>query len=772
MDMLRKHPGLTAVALLLLTVGFGALAGLLILDQGVFLDDPPYRDPSRLVTLTGIFTDKGGPQEWGISHIDFLDWRRQSRAFGQMAAFSPGGLDFNLVAGPQTERLSGELVSYNYFAILGGEPVLGRAFTPEEDGKPFVHPVVVISHDLWRRRFGGDRGALGRSLDLNGQKYTIVGVAPEGFHGISDKADAWIPSSMPPAEIYVANRRMRWLGGVARLKPGVTLAAAQRDMDRVTGALAAQYPDSNKGMGVRLAPVKDVWSGDLKPPLRWLTLGAALLLLLACVDVAGLLRNRPRASPPAAAPAVGPSVLLALLGAVLGLALASWAVGALVPVSGITFPSFVRLWAGPGVVAAVLALAAVCGLGIGLAAGAGGAGLGGWETAGWRLIQGAAVTAQIALAVALAAGAGLMAKGYHQAVNRDHLGFRPQNLLVVRADLQGPRYTTDPQVIAVVREYLARLSSLPGVKTLAIACPTVPTDFWVGAYVTIEDHDSDTPAGTYPIMTHSVSPDYFQALGIPIVRGRGFTMQDAGTPGDPFNVVVSKAMADQQWPGQDPIGKRLKFSTRKTKEHPWLPVVGVAADVQHEGLLADKRPAPDIYLPILISPIRIPTTLNFLAVPQPGVPAASLTPALQRGIQAVTPDTPTYDAATMEERLAKQTQKGRFQAGLAIALAALALALAVTGAAAAAGAGSRVRAVALMAAAGVALGLVGTVALGRRLGDLLHGARAGDPLILGAAALLVFLLAVAVSALAGRRASGGGISRQDPGALLPYDAAS
>ena len=292
MEILRKNPGLAAAALLLLTLGFGALSALLIVDQGVFLDEPPYKDPSRLVTLTGMFDDEGKVEEWGISHFDFLDWRQQNKTFQQMAAFSPGGLDFNLVVGNQAERVSGELVSYNFFSLLGGDPALGRAFTPEEDGKPFEHRVTVLGHDLWRRRFGADPQVVGKGVDLNGEKYTVVGVAPAGFRGISGKAEAWIPSSMPPGPVYVSNRRMRWLGGVARLKPGVTLESASRDMDRVTSALAAQFPDSNKGMGVRLAPLKDSWSSSWKADLRLLTLGAALLLLFAALDVTALLRNR------------------------------------------------------------------------------------------------------------------------------------------------------------------------------------------------------------------------------------------------------------------------------------------------------------------------------------------------------------------------------------------------------------------------------------------------------------------------------------------------
>ncbi len=736
MEILRKNPGLATAALLLLILGFGALGALLIVDQGVFLDEPPYKAPSRLVTLTGMFDDEGKVEEWGISHFDFLDWRRQNRVFQQMAAFSPGGLDFNLVAGKQAERVSGELVSYNFFSLLGGDPILGRAFTPEEDGKPFEHRVTVLGYDLWRRRFGGDRQVLGKSVDLNGEKYTVVGVAPSGFRGISGKAEAWIPSSMPPGPVYVSNRRMRWLGGVARLKPGVTLEAAGKDMDRVTSALAAQFPDSNKGMGVRLAPLKDSWSAAWRGDLRMLTLGAALLLLLAVIAVAALLRNRLGT----AEGTLGAGVLLSVLGAALGLALASWAASALVPGSGLGFPVFVRLWAGPGVIAAVLLLAVVIGLGIGLVARAAPG------SRGWRFFQVTTVVATVALAMILTVAAGLMAKGYRQAVNRDQLGFDPKNLLVVRVDLQGPRYKTDQQVIELVRRYLARLANVPGVKAFAIGGPTVPTDPWVGGYITIEDHDSGTPAGTYPIMTHSVSPEYFNVLGVPLRQGHGFTLQDPGAPGTTFNVVVSQEMAEKQWPGKNPLGQRLKFSKRKNPEHPWLTVVGVAANVQHEGLMADKRPSPDIYLPVLISPIRLPTTLNFLVRPKAGVSTAGLIPVLEREIRAVAPDTPPYDAATLEERLDKQTQKGRFQVALAVLFSLAALTLAAAGVYNAA---SGIRQGALLAVAGEVIGLAGAFFLGRRLADLLHGVSPGDPLILGGAALLVVLVSLAASA--GRR---------------------
>lgn len=747
MEILRKNPGFAALAVLLLALGFGAFGATAILDKALFVDELPYQDPSRLLMLEGTFEEKEGEvQEWGISYIDFLDWRKEVRHFEQMAALSPGEMAFNLVVGNQAERLSGELISYNYFSVLGVPLALGRSFTPEEDGTPFQHPVTILSHDLWQRRFGGDPQVLGRSLDLNGQQYKVVGVAPQGFHGLSDKADAWIPSSMPPGPVFVNSRRMRWLAVVARLKPGATLEQAQADLDRITGALETKFPESNQGMGVVAEPLDASWVGDLRNGLRPLTVVASLVLLFALLSVAGLLRNR-LVSGEAKAPASGafaPGLLLTLLGAVVGLALASWAVATLVPVSGLTFPSFLRLSAGPTVIAALLALAVLGGLLIGLLARTRGR--------GWQSLS---VVAQVGLAVTLAATAGLMARGYGRVVSQE-LGFKPGNIQTVRVDLQGNRYKTDHQVIATVRRYMEKVAKLPGVERWAIAGPTVPTDPWAGGYITIEDHDSDLPGGIYPIMTHSITPDYFEVLGVPILQGRAFTLADAGEPATPYNVIVSKAMAEQQWPNQNPLGKRLKFSTRANPAHPWLTVVGVAENILQEGLFAAERPAPDLYLPILISPIRLPTTINFLVVPKAGVEPASLIASLEREIRAATPDSPSYDAASLEERLDRQSRKGRFLVELAVLCAALTLLLALAALhGAVAGGALSVRGGAVLAGIGVALGLVATFVLSRRLTELVDGVNVADPLTLAGTAALVFVLALAASVLAARRRGAG-----------------
>ena len=250
----------------------------------------------------------------------------------------------------------------------------------------------------------------------------------------------------------------------------------------------------------------------------------------------------------------------------------------------------------------------------------------------------------------------------------------------MRVDLKGPKYATDEAAIELARLYLERLPAVPGVESLAIAGPTIPSDPWAGGYITVEDHDSEAADGMYTIMTHGVSPGYFTLLGVPMVQGREFTPQDTGAPGTPFNVVVSKAMAEQQWPGKDPLGQRLKFGPRQDPmNRPWLTVVGVAGDIRHEGLMAEPRPAPDLYLPVLHSPIRLPMQFNVLARPEPGTTMASLAPALEREIRALTPDVPPYDAATLEERLDRQTAPGSFEVLLVAMFAVLALILAAAG---------------------------------------------------------------------------------------------
>lgn len=794
MRQLANRPGFATAAILTLALGIGATAAMFTVVNALLLNELPYRDASRLVVLTGTFEEKGEVKDWPISQMDFEDWRKQNGVFEEMAVYTPGDFAVNLEGNGQqdSERLDGELVSHTYFPLLGVQPAVGRFFTREEDSKPMEDYVTVLSHDLWQRRFGGDRSIVGRQLQMNGRPYLVVGVGPEGFRGLTDGADLWVPSQIPPKPFYLTSRRLRWVQVLARLNPGVTIERAQAEMSRLADVLVREYPDTNAGVGVQVSSLRDHWFGPLRAGLIVLTAGACILLLIACINVANLLLTRAIAEQRAYAIRMSlgadrgrllrqlltQSLLLSLIGAALGLVLAQWATPALLAVSGAQFQSFVDLSAGPEVIGAIVGVALLCGVLFGLVPV--------WITFqadlahsltrqgqqpmkgfGRQRFQNAVVVAQVALALFLCVCAGLMARGFRKAIDQD-LGFKPDNLLTYRVDMRGAKYAEDEPVIQLVRQYLDRLEAVPGVAQAEISNPSLPGDEWTGAYILYEDHRSDATDGTYPQVMHSVSPGYFSMLGIPVVQGRLFTEQET-TPG----AVVSKALADEHWAGQNPLGKRLKNGARP--ESPWFTVIGVVADVRHQGLMSEEQPEADVYLPILQAPWR-PLTMNFLVRPRADAAVQGLETALRREMKAVAPDLPIYDVATLEQRLSHQTAKARFQIVLVSLFTLMALVLASVGiyGVVAYSTAQRAREIAIrmslgadrgqvlrmvvgrgaaLAAIGLVLGLGAVLLVSRRLVSLLYGVSATDPLILGGAALVLFLVTLAANYLPARRAA-------------------
>ncbi|HWM92241.1 MAG TPA: ABC transporter permease [Thermoanaerobaculia bacterium] len=794
---LARRPGFAAAAILTLALGIGATAAMFTVVDAVLLNELPYRDASRLVVLTGTFEEKGEIKDWPVSQMDFEDWRQQNSVFEEMSVYSPGDFAINLELGSggaqDAERLNGELVSQSYFPLLGVRPAAGRFFTPQEDSRPMEDYVTVLGYDLWQRSFGGDPSIVGRQVQVNGRPYLVVGVAPKGFRGLTDTADLWVPSQVPPKPFYLTSRRLRWLEVVARLQPGATVEQAQAEMTRIAEILEREYPDMNAGVGVKVTGLRDHWFGPLRIGLLVLTAGACVLLVIACINVANLLLTRAMAEQRAYAIRMSlganrgrllrqlltQSILLSVIGAALGLLLAQWATPALLALSGARFQSFVDVSPGPEVIAAIVGVALLCGALFGLVPV--------WITFqadlahsltrqgqqpmkgfGRQRFQNAVVVAQVALALFLSVCAGLMARGFQKAIDQD-LGFNPENVLTWRIDMRGDRYAEDEPVVRLVREYLDRLAAVPGVEQVEMSNPTIPTDEWTGAYILYEDHRSDAPDGTYPQVMHSVSPGYFDLLDIPVVQGRVFTRQDDQS----FGVVVSKALADEHWPGQNPLGKRLKNGARP--DSPWLSVIGVVAEVRHQGLLADEQPAADIYLPILQLPWR-PLTMSFLVRPRADSAPHSLMPALRREMRAVSPDLPVYDVATLEERLSGQTARARFQIILVSLFTLMALVLASVGiyGVVAYSTAQRTREIAIrmslgadrgsvlrmvvgrgaaLAALGLLLGLVAVTLVSRRLVSLLHGVSATDPLILGGAALVLFLVTLAANYFPARRAA-------------------
>ncbi len=785
----------SVAAILTLALGIGATITIFTVVDAVLLERVPYRSPARLVVIEGTLTDQGVTQQVSISQTDVADWRTQARAFAGISVW--GNLAFNLEQGERSQRLSAELVNQGYLSLLGLRPALGRFFTAEEDAKPLERYVVVLGYDLWRHGFGGDPAVIGRQLQFNGKPYQVVGVGPRGFRGLSDQADLWVPSMLPPIPEFVTERGLRWAHGVALLAPGVSLRQAQQQMNGLTAALARQMPDSNRGFAATLTPVKDFLLGDLRSGLLILTVGACLLLVIACINVANLLLTRSAARQRAWGIRVAlgasrrrlvrqlltESILLSLLGAAAGFFLAQWATGTLIAISGIHFPSFVHVGLAPRVILASAGLAVLCGAAFGLAPIWASyranltASLGRSEKLprgrGWHRFQSVLVIVQVALALALSIDSVLMAKSFSRKIG-ENLGFRPQNVLTYRMDVRGSKYDDEKFVTRLLgQEYLRRTAAVPGVSQLAMADPTVPTDELVERLVTLEDHDCDGPMGGCAVMAHAVSPRYFEVLGIPIVTGRDFNEHDT----DSLAVIVSKSLADRQWPGKDPIGKRLKVGTRSGQPpRPWLTVVGVAGDVRYQGFGDTGPPVPDVYVSILQFIFRPPLTVNFLVRPQPGVSTAQLRPALHRQMAAIDPELPDYDAATMEERLAHQTDRERFQLILINVFAVLALVLAAIGIYGVISYGVAQRRAeiavrmslgadraaifrmvvgrgALLAAAGLALGLVAVFSLSPLLVTLLYKTSIADPLILAGTSLGLFAITLMANYLPARRAA-------------------
>jgi len=785
----------SVAAILTLALGIGATITIFTVVNAVLLQQIPYRSPDRLVILQNSEVDNGVVQPVSISQSDMTDWRERSTVFSDMSVW--GNLAFNLEQGEKSQRLWAELVNQDYYSLLGLKPALGRFFDPEEDARPLERYVVVLGYDLWRNSFGADPAVVGRMLQFNGMRYQVVGVGPQGFRGISDKADLWVPSMLPPVRGFIVKRQMRWALGVARLKPGVSLHQAQQQMSSIAGGLAKEMPGTNQGLGATITPIKEFLLGDMRGGLLILTVGAALLLLIACINVGNLLLTRAAARQRAWSIRVAlgasrrrlirqlltESVLLSLLGAVAGFLLAQWATRTLIAISGIRFPSFVHIGVTPEVIATTAGLALLCGVAFGLAPIWASfrsdltATLGRNEKLppgrGWHRFQSILVVAQVALALTLSIDSVLMAKSFRNMINED-LGFRPQNLLTYRMDLRGPKYDDEKFVSKLLgQEYLPRTAAVPGVRQLAMSDPTVPADNFVERFICIEDHDSASANGTYPVMVHAVSPRYFEVLGVPLISGRSFNEHDTDT----FGVIVSRALADQQWPGKSPIGKRLKIGPRIDQPpNPWLTVVGVAGDVRYQGLGDTAAPDPDMYVSLLQFIFRPPLTVNFLVRAQPGVSTAQLRSALHRQMVAIDPEVPDFDVATMEERLARQTDKERFQLILINIFAVLALALAAIGIYGVISYGVAQRRAeiavrmslgadrsaifrmvvgrgAVLTAVGLALGLVAVFSLSPLLVSLLYKTSIGDPLTLIGTSLGLFAITLVANYIPARRAA-------------------
>jgi len=789
---LARQPGFTAAALATLALGIGATSAVFTVVHSVLLESLPYPEPERLVLVTGTHTEGGQVDPWPISYPDFADWRGESAIFQDLAACSNLG-SFNLRQGETVERIRGELVSAGYFRAFGIQPLMGRTFRDDEDAAGVPHRVAVVSHGFWQRRYGSDRGLLGRSLEINGLDFTVVGVMLPGFQGLTDQAEIWMPLTLVDTlsghgSDYLENRMARWLSLVGRLREGVSVERSQEVLDAWSAGLAEEYPDTNEGHGARVKGLREAFFGDLRGPLLALLASVAFVLLIACVNVANLLlaRGARRQQETALRTVIGAqrhrlvaqhlveSLVLALAGAVLGLVVAALGTRALVGLAAVDLKSFVDFGLDPVVVGVITLAALLCGLGFGVmparfASRADHAQMlregERSSTPGRHRFQKGLIVGEVALALLLLVAAGLMIQSFNNLRQRD-LGFRADEVLVARFDLKEERYTEDAPRNVLLRELLAGARALPGVAAATLVGPGIPTDDWHGLYFLLDGRTDTTEDVPVLLPYHAVTPGYFSLLGVPLVAGRDFTAGDDASA--PEAIIVSRALAERYWPGRDPIGQRLRNGPRDSDD-PWLRVVGVVGDVQNQGLIGELRPGPDVYLPVFQSPPMTTPTYAFLLRPE-GVPAASLAAPLRESVARVAPSLPLFGISELEEHLETQAANDRFLAivmslfaGLALVLAAVGLygviAYSVAqrrreiGVRLALGAPRRevltmvLRQAMTLVVAGAVAGVVTSLALVRLLTSLLHDIGAYDVMTLAFATAFLLLVGLLASFL-------------------------
>jgi predicted permease len=798
--MLRKSPGFTAVAVLTLALGIGANTAIFSVVYAILLRPLPYADPGQLVV---IFQSK--PQEQvpftGINYVNFAECRAQSRAFAEMAANQAHQLTLTGVGEPSV--LTTTVVTPEIFSLLQAQPLLGRTFLPE-DGKRGAALVVILSENLWRSQFGSDPSLVGRSISLDKRSFTVVGIMPASFHSLLLTAheDIWIPLSQDPLfGPWMSRLSGHWLRVIGRLKPGVSLAQAQAEMNTMSAALANEDPADNAGWQIRVVPLQEDIVGKSRPALLVLLAAVGLVLLIACVNIANLLLSRAssRAREIALRIALGAgrkrivrqllteSTVLGLLGGIAGIVLAYWGVHALGSLLPADLPRVQTIRVDGWVLGFALLLSFVASFIFGLAPSvfaadsslqrglkesAGHSG----ESGGQRRARGFLAATEIALATVLLVAAGLLMRSFTMLTSVNP-GFNAEH--VVKADISLPQfqYSTPQQWAAFSNALLDRIQVEPGLRDAAMVVPLPLDEGNVNLAFQIVGNPPLPPGVSVTADFSSVSPDYFHLMEIPLLRGRVFGAQDSAAA--PRVTVISETMARQFFPNQDPLGKQLIFGFPPDGDAA-REIVGVVGDVRDTSL--SEMPGPMMYVPFAQAPfwggqLVVRSTLG----------SSSVAASIRKVTHDIDKDLPVTDIATLPETLDASVAQPRFRTLLVGLFGLIALLLAAVGifgvisysvsrrsheigirVALGATPANVLRLIlgesAKLVLLGLALGVPAALALTRFLASLLFEVHPADPLtFIGVAALLsaVALIACYVPA---KRAM-----RVDPMVALRYE---
>jgi predicted permease len=794
---LRKDHRFALVAIFALALGLGASTAIFSVVNAALLRPLPYRDPARLV-----WADEFVPHinDWAVPNPEFTNWRTHNHTFEVMAAYD-GGSQSNLTGAGEPERIETSGVTANFLAVLGIQPALGRVFLPDED-RPGGAPVVLVTDSLWRRKFSADPGIVGKSIDLDGRSYAVVGVLPASFHfpAKREAPECLFAFQLPP-EVDWAAQSFNLTRVIGRLAPGVSLSQAQADLTTLAAqsnsAMPAVFVRTRDGLKVQITPLHQKIVGDVRPALLVLLTAVLFVLLIACVNVANLqlVRTAGRHKELAVRVAIGAGrarliqqlitegVSLAALGGSAGLLVAAIGVRLL----RISLPATI---AQIGVISIdrrvflftliITCLTAIL-FGLTPAVRASKPDVndalkeGGSRTTGFHIHRGshgALVAVEFALAFLLLIGSGLLIRSFIR-LSQVAPGFDPTNVLTVSTEIPRSKYSTDQQRQAFFSQVLERVRSLPGVHSVGLTTQLPFTRLW-GSFSFLIEGQPEPPRGTAPmVFANEVSSNYFQTMRIPLLTGRSFTLSDLAP--DSHAIIVSAAFAQRFLPPDTPLSKRVRL---RGPESPWSTVVGVVGDVHYAGL--DHGSDPQVYVPYF-GENTASVVIRSEQDPR------RLVSAVRSQFAATDPLQPVFDITTMQQRVEDSIEIPRSNMTLLTVFASLALVLAAVGIygvisyfvsqrtheigirMALGAAPSDVLRVVLgqglvMILIGLALGLAGSLLLARYLANLLYGVRPADPLTIICVALLLIFVALGACYVPARRAAA-----VDPLVALRYE---
>jgi putative ABC transport system permease protein len=790
--VLRKSPGFTAAAILVLALGIGANTAIFSVVNAVLLRPLPFHDSSRLVQVWHVPPAKSFPgmTRFSVSAANYLDWQQQNHVFEQMAIYSFSS--FNFTASDQPEAIQGAGVSPDFFSALRSQPLLGRTFLPEED-QPGRGHVVILSHAIWKSHFAGNRNVIGQNIIFDNETYTVVGVMGPNFR-FPDWAKVWTPMAWTDAQRQVRGEHHFLV--IARLKSGVPLLQAQAEMNTISSRLEQQYPADDKGWGAILVTLREQIVGDVRPALLVLLGAVAFVLLIACANVANLTlaKTFARRKEIAIRAALGASrgrilqqvlaesVLLALAGGAMGLLFARAGTSLITNFLAGSLPRSAEIGLDGWVLIFTLGVSLLTGIAAGLVpalrltkSDVNEALKQGGRTAsdsGGARIRSLLVVSEVALSLVLLIGAGLMIRSlwWLRSVNP---GFDPSNVVTMTLVVSHTKYASPLQQVQFFEAALARVQALPGVESAGVIDDLPLNGEGSHQPIVIEDRPV-TPMSEQPeVDVRLISPGYVHALRVPLRKGRDFNAAD--TADRPSVVLISETLAQRFWPNENPLGKHLTmtFFPAKPRE-----IIGIVGDVNQDGLEV-SAPAATLYVPL--SQLSAPAIGSWNSFPMSLVVRTTLHPtslvsAVTNAIHEVDRQTPVVEVATMDDLMATSLSQVRFNVLLFAAFAGLAVLLAAVGiySVLAYAVRRRVREIGIRMAlgaqisdvlrlvvvegmtptlVGMAIGAGGALALGRVLATLIYGVHATDPLTFAGVFAILAVVALLASLIPAYRAA-------------------